>query len=49
LRPVTVLAAFDLYEFRDLLAGVAQEIAPHGFALCLDAQPVLALLRGRDA
>ena len=37
LRPVAALAAFDLDEFRDLLAVVAQKIAAHGFALRLDA------------
>ena len=37
LRPVATLAAFDLDEFRDLLAVVAQEIAAHGLALRLDA------------
>jgi hypothetical protein len=37
LRPVAALAAFDLDEFRDLLAVVAQKIAAHGLALRLDA------------
>ena len=37
LRPVAALAAFDLNEFRDLLAVVAQKIAAHGLALRLDA------------
>ena len=37
LQPVAALAAFDLDEFRDLLAVVAHKIAAHGFALRLDA------------
>jgi hypothetical protein len=37
LLPVVALAAFDLDEFRDLLAAVAQKIAAHGLALRLDA------------
>jgi hypothetical protein len=37
LRPVAALAALDLDELRDLLAVIAEEIAPHRLALRLDA------------
>ena len=46
MRPVTALAAFHLHEFRDLLAPMTYEIAPHCLALRPDAKSGLTLLGG---
>jgi hypothetical protein len=49
LWPIIALAAFDLDVFRDQRPVAAVQVVINGFALGCDAEPVLALLVGRNA